>query len=173
MSKSLYDIRKDILTLEQTFLELGGEVTPELENYLAINEANLLEKVDHYYYFIESLEKGAEFFKARIDDATKAKKVYESTIDRLKNNITLAMQDLKTDELKGEEFRYKLIRSNPTVEILDEEKLPASFLKEKVTYSPDKDLIKEALDKGEDVPGARLIQKSYPKAYVNKKGLKK
>jgi Siphovirus Gp157. len=172
MSKSLYQIRKDILVIEQKFVESNGEITPELENDLMINESNLANKVDRYYYFIESLEKGAEFFKARAEEATKARKQYESAIDRLKDNLTLAMHDLKTDELTGEEFRFKLSKSKPAVEILDEEKLPASYMREKVTYTPDKDLIKQDLDKGLIVPGARLVEKSSIRPYVNKKGLK-
>lgn len=168
---SLKSIRADIIALEELLLENNGEVNETLETWLDINEKNLAVKIDSYHYFIDQLEQGAAFFKAKSDEALNAKKQYEAMIDRMESNIRFTMGSLNVDELRGSEYRYKLSRTKPKVEIVDEDKLPASYLREKVTYSADKDLIKQHLDNGETIEGARLVENYSLRSYLIKKGL--
>jgi len=173
MSQSLYSIKKDMIALESLILEQDGEITDLIiENWMIINEKNLAEKVDHYKYFLESLEQGAQFFKDKAEEATKARKHYENVIDRLNNNLKQTMNDLGTDELIGNEYRYKLVRGKPKVEVLDEEKLPAKYMREIVELKPDKDLIKKELESSVEIEGARLVESYSVKSYLVKKGLK-
>ena len=170
MSDTLKSIRSDIIALEELLLENNGEVNETLETWLQINEKNLAVKIDAYVYFLDQLEQGAAFFKSKSEEALQAKKQYEAMIERMKNNIKFTMQELNTDELRGNEYRYKLSRSKPKVEV-NEEQIPASYLKEKITYSADKDLIKQDLDKGIEIEGARLIENYSLRSYLIKKGL--
>jgi hypothetical protein len=168
---TLKSIRADIIALEELLLENEGEVNDTLETWLVINEKNLSVKTDAYHYMIDQLEQGVDFFKSKAEEANQARKQYESLIDRMKNNLKFTMQELNTDEIRGEEYRYKLSRSKPKVEITSEDKLPASYLKEKIVYSADKDLIKEDLDKGIEIDGARLIESYSLRSYLVKKGM--
>ena len=43
-------------------------------------------------------------------------------------------------------------------DVLDEAAIPAAYMTEKVTRSPDKTAIKAAIKGGEDVPGVALVE---------------
>jgi hypothetical protein len=45
-----------------------------------------------------------------------------------------------------------------SVDVFDDEQLPRDFCVEKVTYQPNKNLIRKALEAWGDVPGARLVR---------------
>lgn len=48
MSNNLYDILDEFRQLEQELIEAGGELTPELEERLAINQDEFETKMDNY-----------------------------------------------------------------------------------------------------------------------------
>jgi hypothetical protein len=98
MKKSLYNITKEALELASALEE--GELTPELETALAINQNELQEKAINYGYAIKSLE----------EDVT--------TI---------------TEEIRR--------------------------LTAKTTVTADKIAIKKAIKQGENITGARIVEK--------------
>ncbi len=153
---NLISITQSIIALENEILDNGGELTPELELSLEITEKNLLEKVDKYVYLIDRLESGVEFFKAKQDEAAKLKKSYESTIDNLKERLKFAMKTLNTNELRGLEYSYKLAKSKSKVKIENIETIPMEYVREKITYEPDKEKIFAALEIGLQISGATL-----------------
>jgi len=153
---NLISITQSIIALENQILDNGGELTPELELSLEINEKNLIEKVDKYVYLIDRLEMGAEFFKAKQEEAAKLKKSYESTIDNLKERLKFAMKTLNTNELRGLEYSYKLAKSKSKVKIENLESIPMEYVREKISYEPDKEKIFAALEIGLQIPGATL-----------------
>lgn len=67
MKKSLYHIETDYLTIINQVEELDGELTPELEQQLTINQAELQSKSIAYLEFIGS----KEVLNTRIDDEIK------------------------------------------------------------------------------------------------------
>jgi hypothetical protein len=153
---NLISITQSIIALENEILDNGGELTPELELSLEITEKNLIEKVDKYVYLIDRLEMGAEFFKAKQEEAAKLKKSYESTIDNLKERLKFAMKTLNTNELRGLEYCYKLAKSKPKVKIENPESLPMEFVREKISYEPDKEKIFAALESGVQIENCKL-----------------
>ena len=56
MDLSLYAITKEQQHLEELLIETGGELTPELEEALAINQENFLVKAENYGYSILRIE---------------------------------------------------------------------------------------------------------------------
>jgi len=167
---TLNQIRLDILNAEKLLIESNGEVTEELNQLLEINENNLALKVDSYKYVIDGLEDAIEFFKHKEDEAKRVRKSYEAFIDSMKERLKLTIQSLNTNEIVGNEYRFSLATGKPKVEIIDVEKLPASYVREKVTYEPDKIKIGEALQNGEIVDGARLVETNTLRTYLVKKG---
>ena len=67
MKKSLYHIETEYLTIINQVEELEGELTPELEQQLTINEKELQGKSIAYLEFIGS----KEVLNTRIDDEIK------------------------------------------------------------------------------------------------------
>lgn len=59
--------------------------------------------------------------------------------------------------IKLPEGTLSRVKGRESVEVLDENALPAEYVKEKITYSPDKTALKAALLAGTDVPGVRIV----------------
>ena len=55
MNLSLYEIEKDHLQLVEQLIENGGELTPDIEAALALNEQNLTTKGTNYGFVIKQL----------------------------------------------------------------------------------------------------------------------
>ena len=48
----------------------------------------------------------------------------------------------------------------PKVEVFDENKVPAVYMKENITYTPDKVAIKKDIEAGADIKFARLVKEN-------------
>lgn len=164
MSKSLAVIVSEASALETMLVESDGEITPDVEAFLAVNAAELQQKVDSYSLIMERLETLAGYYKNRSEFFAQVSKQCESARDRLESNIENAMKVLKTDEIAGQDVRFKLVKSNPSVVIENEKLIPAEYKKEKVTVSIDKKRLGEDLKIG-DVTGAKLESKEYLRTY--------
>jgi hypothetical protein len=71
--------------------------------------------------------------------------------------MKFAMNEMGVTELQGNQFKYKLSPSAPSVEIVDENQLPAIYCREKVVLTGDKDAVKKhVLESGEEIPGVRI-----------------
>jgi hypothetical protein len=171
------DQKKTLTQLVSTELDIirqlydgGGEITPEIAALMEITAENLPKKVDAYSYRMDRLDMEVAFLKARSDEILQIVKRFQTMKDRMKDSIKFAMESLQVTELSGDDRRFKLSASAPRVDIFSENDLPGSFVREKVIHEPDKDLIKEALKRGEEVPGARLLEVHSLRTYTAKKG---
>ena len=133
-----------------------GELTPELEQALAISEHELEVKSVNYSFVIKDINDEISIINAEIDRLKDLKKVRENALERLKTNISNAMQLFQVDEIKTPLIKINF-RKSEAVEVDNMALLDVKFLNEKVTITVDKMAIKEAIKNGEDVNGARLV----------------
>ena len=96
----------------------------------------------------------AEAAKARADDIAARAKRYQARADALRNAVTGALDCLGLHRLQDAEFTASLTLGRPGVVITDDAVIPNEFCR--VTRSPDKKAIGDALKAGRDVPGAML-----------------
>jgi hypothetical protein len=154
MKKSMYQIQTEYQQIADALTT--GELTPELEQALAIAEHELEVKSVNYSFVIKDINDEISIINAEIDRLKDLKKVRENALERLKNNISNAMQLFQVDEIKTPLIKINF-RKSESVEIDNMALLDAKFLNEKITITPDKMAIKEAIKNGEDVNGARLV----------------
>ena len=159
--------------VESTLVENAGELTPELEKEYTELKILIPQKVDGYKFIIDR-------FRSLGDWWINKGKIFISTgrglhkfADFLSSGIKLGMAALKIKELLGVDYRFVLANSKPTLEIFDEAQLPAHCIKEVVEYVPDKDKIRELLDAGAVISGARLVPNKSLRSYMNKSETKK
>ena len=73
-----------------------------------------------------------------------------------------SMRGLAMDKLESAMFTFSVRKNPPAVEVLDPAALPLSFWRtpepKPPVAAPDKAAIKTALQAGEEVPGARMVQ---------------
>jgi hypothetical protein len=156
MKLSLYNIQTEYLQLAEELIENGGELTPELTEALAINQANLETKSTNYGLVIKQWNAEADIIDAEIDRLTTLKKQRLKAVERLENNISQAMQLYNVDKIETPILKISF-RKSESVEINNMAQIDAKFLNEKVTVTPDKKAIKDAIKAGETVEGATLV----------------
>jgi hypothetical protein len=159
---NLWQLTQEEMAFISMMEETGGEITPELEEDLAIRRENFESKADSYTKLILKLESDVEAASAEIKRIQDLKKVKENTVKRLKGTLRDALQffgrpDSKTGVMRYETPLFKLsIRSSQAVEVNDEGILPDEFWAIKKEVS--KTLISTAIKEGREVPGATMVE---------------
>lgn len=154
MSLTLYNITAEQLRINELLEESGGELTPEIEEALVLNENNFAVKADGYIESIAKYRALAEAADVRLKEMQRIKKTAENIEKRLKERLSYAMQVMERDSIDIGP-RKLLLRRTKAVEIYDAARIPAAF--SIVELKHDKKRISEALKSGELVPGAELI----------------
>ena len=155
MKKSLYHIETEYLTLINEVEELGGELTPELEEQLMINETELQSKSIAYLEFISTKES----LNTRIDEEIKRlqalKKANNNLIARLKDNLLNAVKLFGSFEVGLTKFGTR--KSQQVLVNVNANELDKEYKTIKVTETPNKKAIKDAIKAGETIEGCELI----------------
>ena len=154
---TLYGITAELNAILSQLEELGGEITPELEQALAINEEQFVQKAEDYGHAILNLKAMATAAKAEKDRLAALQKFYENAQKRLTDALSTAMQVFGQDNVENATMRLSL-RHTTATEVDDLDQLPAEFKTTKVEVVADKTAIKKAIQDGEDVPGAHLVE---------------
>ena len=155
MKKSLYHIENEYLTIISQVEELDGELTPELEEQLTINEKELQSKSIAYLEFIGS----KEALNVRVSDEIKrlqaVKKSNDTLVKNLKNRLLDAVKLYGDFEVGLTKFGT---RKSSSVSVDDVNSLPKELKVIKVTEQADKKAIKEALQAGESIEGCEIVE---------------
>lgn len=150
---SLYELTNEHRLICDAIEEAGGEITPEIEAMLAINEENFLTKAEGYAEIIAKYTILAENAKARKAQCERVQKVAENAVKRMKERIAQAMEEYNLP--KVEIGMHKLsFRTSKAVEITDEAKIPNEYIK--VATSVDKTKLRADLMAGVVIEGAEL-----------------
>jgi hypothetical protein len=134
-----------------------GELTPDLENELVINQNELQIKAENYAYAIKSLEGDVSIIDEEIKRLRALKEAKTNAIERMKEAVVNAFQIYGITEVKSPTLKLSLRRSE-AVEVINQDQLPECFVKAKTTYTPDKVAIKDAIKSGLTVEGAVLVE---------------
>lgn len=100
------------------------------------------EKAENYAKVIKQLEMEAYGYKAEVKRMTKKMKVVEANIDRIKKNLEKSMLATGKTKFKTALFSFGIQKNSPSIDLLDEENVPADFR----TPQPDKIDKKAILD---------------------------
>jgi hypothetical protein len=149
---NLYQIKNEYLTLASQLEQ--GELTPEIEQQLQINEEQLKEKAINYGYVIRSFEYDNDVIDAEIKRLKQLKEQKENAIDKLKNAVSDAMQLYGIEKIDSPTLKI-FFRKSESIEV--SENIDKKYLIEKTTLQPDKQAIKKAIKDGKQVEGAVLV----------------
>jgi len=153
MKLSLYSIEQEYIHLAEELTNHGGELNPQLEAALAINQKDLQTKATNYGLVIKQFEYNVNTIDIEIERLQYLKKVNEKSIERLKENIKNAMEIYGIEKIETPILKISF-RESKSVEITNEKLIPGQFLSAKTTFSVSKTLIKQAIEEGKEVPGA-------------------
>lgn len=155
MKNTLYTIKNEYLEIVNEIEELEGELTPELEYKIKINQSELDNKAIAYHSVILS----KEAFNTTIDNEIKRlqalKKKNNQVIDKLKNSLVSAIELFGEFTIGTNTFG---LRKSERVEVDDVNLLPKEFKTVKVTEQANKVEIKKALKLGQKIKNAYLVE---------------
>ena len=157
MTPSLYTVSGDLLALLGEIEQNEGELTPELEQKLAITEEQFAVKATDYGLAILNLEAMAKAAKEEKQRLANLEKFYTNVAGRLRSALCGAMDVLDHPKVESPSVRLFLRRTTAT-EVDDITKLPGEFVTTKIEDVPDKTAIKKAIQEGREVPGAHLVE---------------
>jgi len=157
MKIALYQIEQEYMMLADEIIANEGELSPELENRLIINQDQLEAKGKGYGYIIKDIEAEIDAIDMEIKRLSAMKKSRSNAVDKLKTSLSDAMQLFDITELKTPTLKINF-RKSESVEIENVALLDKDFIKVVTTETADKIAIKEAIKNGVEVTGAVLKQ---------------
>ena len=142
-------------------LEAGDIDEATLDNTMAGFAAELEQKVVGVAAHIRNMEAQAKAIKdAETEMATRRKRL-NSQIEWYKNYLVENMNKAEITSVFNPQFEVKL-KLNPASVVIDEawaKVLPDVFMTTKVTSTPNKKAIKQAIESGDEVLGCTLVNK--------------
>jgi hypothetical protein len=158
---NVFTIVNEYDALLQQIEELGGEITPELEEQLVIKEKEVATKVRAYYYVIKTLESQIGLAKGEIERLDGVIKTKENVIKRIKKYVDLALEvfgTIKPSGAKGLDLRDLKVWQKKTIALnivgdIDDARFCEKEIKFVLSYNDAKELL-EYIDKYQSVPNA-------------------
>lgn len=151
----LYEL-SDAMNRVAEMIEEGVE---GLEDTLEAIEGTFQDKVESIVKLIRSKKAECAAINIEIDRLQKRANSVSKSADWLLNYIEREMKQANKTEIKSPLFTIKLQMSPPSTVIEDASLLPAKYQRHvPASSAPDKVAIKEAIQSGVSVPGARLHQ---------------
>lgn len=152
----LYELTEEYQTVLDA-LEDAGADQQTIEDTLAIYKDDLLDKGRNVAAYFQNLDADIKAMKDAENRIAARRKALESKSESLKDYLRFNMERSGITEISCPEFVVKLGKPSKVCEIFDEAKVPGKYKVRKVTISIDKNTIKKAINSGENIEGARIV----------------
>ena len=123
----LYEIAEEYLQLCEIAEDTDVDAQV-FEDTLAGIEAELEVKADAYAVILTNLDNDTEKIDKEIERLTKMKKTLKSRSDFLKRNLTNTMLLMDKKKFKTDFHSYSISKNAPSLNILDEAKIPEKYM---------------------------------------------
>jgi hypothetical protein len=128
---TLFQIEESLILLAESAEEEG--LTPEIEGALTAYLEGAVEKRDRVAEFIHFCEAMAELAKAEAKRLQARQKHFEATAERVSNMVLHVLDWLGVKKLEGRTNTLKKRKCPPSVNVIDEQKIPAEYKRVTVT----------------------------------------
>jgi hypothetical protein len=128
---TLFQIEESLMLLAES-AEVEG-LTPEIETALTAYLEGAVEKRDRVAEFIHFCEAMAELAKAEVKRLQARQKHFEATAERVSGMVLRVLDWLRVKKLEGRTNTLKKRKCPPSVNVIDEQKIPAEYKRVTVT----------------------------------------
>ena len=128
---TLFQIEESLALLAESAEEEG--LTPEIEAALTAYLEGAVEKRDRVAEFIHFCEAMAELAKAEVKRLQARQKHFEATAERVSGMVLRVLDWLGVPKLEGRTNTLKKRKCPPSVNVTDEQKIPAEYKRVTVT----------------------------------------
>lgn len=150
----------------------AGEIDAVLDGLLAELTTAIETKVDRYKFVMERLEIGAETMANEADKFYAASAALQNAAKRLKERLKETMVVTGQKELLGQLWKFTLSQNPDRLEVNMKDFLSWPSAREYSTpvemLQPNKDMIRDALQAGAEIPGCRLVPSTTLRQLINK-----
>lgn len=158
MSLNLYQIENEYRVIAQRLMDADGELTPDLEESLAINKDHLQVKSQGYAMVIKESEYEIQIIEGEIKRLLDLQDKRSILVSKLKERITDAMDLYEISEIVTPLIKISF-RKSESVEIDDLDLIPNEYkVMPEAKPRADKKAIKDAIKNGIDIQGAYIQQ---------------
>ena len=138
-------------------IDAGTDPSDELVREAESLTTSVVEKRDAYAYLMRACEAEEAFYESEIARLVLLRRRRERSREWLGAQVLAAMTRHDVKKLPGQTCSFTRVQNPPRVEVGAVGALPPEYVRETITHEPDKKAIRAALERGEDVPGARLV----------------
>lgn len=153
---NIYEITDKYKFIQQ-LIEDGAPEEAFVEALNAI-DGELAEKLENYAAVIKNIESDINGIKAEVDRLNERKKVMESSVKRMKENMQTAMVETGQTKVKGEKFSFNIQKNPPSLLVHDDTSIPEDFIKVEEIKTIDKKAILAELKNGAEIKGVEIQQ---------------
>lgn len=153
---NLFQIESEYRSIAQQLMDAEGELTPELEQSLAINKEQLQLKSQGYAMVIREAEAEINIIESEMKRLMELQDKRNSLVSKLKERISQAMELYGIEKIETPLMTISF-RKSESVEIDNFDLLPNEYkVIPEAKLRADKKAIKEAIKSGIDVQGAYI-----------------
>lgn len=157
MSKSIYNISQELESIFNKIEYNDGVIDEEIETSLAITKQELENKGVQYAFKCLSIKSENDEIDEEIERLSRIKSKNINLENRLRETLKNAMLHFGIEEIKIPTLKINF-RKSTSIQIDNENLIDEKYKVEKITKTISKSLIKEAIEKGENVFGASKIE---------------
>lgn len=157
MAVKLYELIDELKAIEDKIIEGGGEVTEELEQALEASSLAVKDKTTGIMSWVRNLDADVTAVDAEIKRLSAIKTVKKNLQTRLKGFIKMCMEGADLTKIDTPLGTLAIAKNPPSVEVVDEDKVPAPYVVIKHTPTIDKQTALVDLKAGKDIEGLRLV----------------
>lgn len=160
MSVTLIDVARQMRGLEAEALD-GADLTPEvLTDTLEALTGDFEQRAERMGQWVLELEADAKKLRERASAVEDRARRLQEAADRIKNFMLASMQIGGVKKVQLLEFTVTRRLSPESVAVHDAAAIPTEYMRQPPPV-PDKTVIKEALKRGEAVPGCELQRNEH------------
>lgn len=159
---TLNAITEDLLALDAILDDLGGDVTGHedvVAGWIEELTGNLRAKAESYASLISELENRAAYRKGEATRLAERAKIDQRKADWLRRMLRDAMQASGDRVIETDRYRLSVQANGGKAPLDLHDVVPTDWCKVEVVQTPDKARIREALEAGEDLPFAALMER--------------
>jgi len=157
MTGTLYEVQEHLQSLLDTVDMVDtDEQRQQCEDEIARTVARSMAKVDDFCRYLAHLESQAQLAQEEMERLAGRRDTFNRHKDRLRHYAIFVMQDMNLKRLTGDTSELRLRENPPSVDILDEDKVPQDYKTVVQRITIDKRMIAKVLRGGGSVPGAEL-----------------
>jgi len=167
MGRTLYEIGNDMAALEALLIESGGDISdPKVAEAIGRweqeLEGDITSKVDSYCMLIADIERRAQARWAEADRLKQLAETDENAAEALRERLRFVFELRNLKPVQTDRFRVALVKNGGKAPLdirVGVDEMPDWAVKRTLVLAPDKDAIRERLDKGEQLPFASLLER--------------